>query len=45
VRLCVICVFLDCLIVVQLSPGNNPFVVQLNNNNNNNKVSVHIIFL
>jgi hypothetical protein len=36
VLFCVICVFcVLCLIVVPLSPGKNPFEVQVNNNNNN----------
>jgi type IV secretory pathway component VirB8 len=30
--MCVICVL--CLIVVPLPPGENPFVVKINNNNN-----------
>jgi hypothetical protein len=28
-----------CLTVAPLSPGKNPFAVQLNNNNNNNNIS------
>jgi hypothetical protein len=38
VLLCVICVFVCCLIVVPLPPGENPFAAQLNNNSNNNKI-------
>jgi hypothetical protein len=33
--MCLVCVL--CLIVVPLTPGENPFAVKINNNNNNNK--------
>jgi hypothetical protein len=38
--LSVVCNFVCCLIIVPLSPGINPFAVQLNNNNNNNNTLV-----